>query len=496
MILAGSIVGSGELIVTTKLGAETGFTFLWFVLLSCMIKVVIQTEIARHTISSGKTFLDVFNALPGPALARPGFLTLPWMSVFVLFCVLGVAVFVHLGEAQRTLGVGLGICALIVILSTAMAWLVSSPSDGERRESINWFMWLWLASLLLVFVNSGAILGGAGQSLQMAMPNAFGAGGARIWAVFVAILSAALLLNGRYEHLEKMLIILVSLFTLVTVMCTLMLQRTAFAITFHDIREGLSFSIPRDLTSAVTLTVLAMYAGTGVAFGEMWNYTYWCVEKGYARYAGQATPNDDWPRRARGWIHVMHLDALLTMVVYTVSTVCFYFLGAAVLHAQGLNPDGRETLQVLSSIFTEALGPWAAVIFIAGAFCVLLTTVLSGVAGTSRLMADAMAVIGLIDPRDYQRRLRFIRAFIVAALALFAIAFWLFENPPAMLLVTSSLIAAMMYPILAFGVLYLRHRKVDSRIVPGRLTTVWLWICALAIAVISPGGILLAFYLR
>ena len=107
-------------------------------------------------------------------------------------------------------------------------------------------------------------------------------------------------------------------------------------------------------------------------------------------------------------------------------------------------------------------------------------------------MADALGVIGIIDASDYEARLRFIRLFVVVSLVLYAIAYWLFENPPQMLLITSSVIAAMMYPILGLGTLYLRHRRVDPRIAPGTSTTVWLWICAIALAVISPAGIVLA----
>ena len=39
IILAGTIVGSGELILTTGLGAKYGFVFLWLILFSCVIKV-------------------------------------------------------------------------------------------------------------------------------------------------------------------------------------------------------------------------------------------------------------------------------------------------------------------------------------------------------------------------------------------------------------------------------------------------------------------------
>jgi hypothetical protein len=51
IILVGAIVGSGEFIMTTKLGAEAGFVLLWFVLLSCIVKVIVQAELARFTIS-------------------------------------------------------------------------------------------------------------------------------------------------------------------------------------------------------------------------------------------------------------------------------------------------------------------------------------------------------------------------------------------------------------------------------------------------------------
>ena len=39
LIIAGSIVGSGELIATTKVGAESGFWLLWLIIIGCVIKV-------------------------------------------------------------------------------------------------------------------------------------------------------------------------------------------------------------------------------------------------------------------------------------------------------------------------------------------------------------------------------------------------------------------------------------------------------------------------
>ncbi|MCL5281906.1 MAG: hypothetical protein M1376_18585 [Planctomycetes bacterium] len=63
MIIAGSIVGSGELILTTKTGAEAGFWLLWLITIGCVIKVSTQIEFARHTITWGNTPLQALNAV-------------------------------------------------------------------------------------------------------------------------------------------------------------------------------------------------------------------------------------------------------------------------------------------------------------------------------------------------------------------------------------------------------------------------------------------------
>ena len=41
LIIAGSIVGSGELIATTKTGAQAGISLLWLVIIGCVIKVFV-----------------------------------------------------------------------------------------------------------------------------------------------------------------------------------------------------------------------------------------------------------------------------------------------------------------------------------------------------------------------------------------------------------------------------------------------------------------------
>jgi Mn2+/Fe2+ NRAMP family transporter len=82
LIISANIVGSGELIVTTKLGADVGFTLLWFIILGCMIKVFLQVELGRYTISKGKTTLEALNSVPGPRF-KVSWLVWCWLFMFV-----------------------------------------------------------------------------------------------------------------------------------------------------------------------------------------------------------------------------------------------------------------------------------------------------------------------------------------------------------------------------------------------------------------------------
>jgi len=66
IILAASIVGSGELIATTTLGAQVGYAAMWVIVLSCLIKPIVQAELGRYTIATGETGLAGFNLVPGP----------------------------------------------------------------------------------------------------------------------------------------------------------------------------------------------------------------------------------------------------------------------------------------------------------------------------------------------------------------------------------------------------------------------------------------------
>ena len=106
LIIAGSIVGSGELIATTATGAEAKFTLLWLIIIGCIIKVFVQVELGRFTLTNGITSIRGLNMLPGPRIEGKG----------------------------------------------------------------NWFIWYWFVMFAFIMGQLGGIVGGVGQAMSISMP--------------------------------------------------------------------------------------------------------------------------------------------------------------------------------------------------------------------------------------------------------------------------------------------------------------------------------------
>nr|WP_010925625.1 Nramp family divalent metal transporter [Microscilla sp. PRE1]AAK62833.1 MS111 [Microscilla sp. PRE1] len=81
LILTANVVGSGELIVTTSLGAKAGFVTLWVVLVSCIAKVAIQLEFGKHAIRTGYTTMEAFDKLSGPSIKGTNWTVYVWTVV-------------------------------------------------------------------------------------------------------------------------------------------------------------------------------------------------------------------------------------------------------------------------------------------------------------------------------------------------------------------------------------------------------------------------------
>ena len=403
VVISGAIVGSGEMILTSTLGAAAGFVLLWWVLLSCWIKSLIQAELARYTLVSGDTYVRAMNRLPFR---------------------------IRIGRGHVSFAVAIALIALVPGL-----------------------------------LGMGGIIGGAGQALTLLVPEV----PATLAAGVLAVITIAVLTTGSYRLLEKVMLPLVLVFTAATLVCAILMQGTEFAVTRAELASGFTFSFPPEFIVAA----MAVYGYTGVNSAETSAYQYWCVEKGYPSFIGRSDA-PGWETRARGWIRVMQTDVWVTLVLLTCATVPFYMLGAGVLKKLGKEPDGLETISMLSEMFTQTLGPWALWLFGVGAFCILFSTMFSFIGGEARYIPDYIMELGYLKRQNVDARRVWIRGYC-AVVPIFCFVVYMWIQNPRLLITISSLVAGMLLPIQSGAVLWLQKNRMDPRVRPGRGIRAGIW---------------------
>lgn len=172
----------------------------------------------------------------------------------------------------------------------------------------------------------------------------------------------------------------------------------------------------------------------------------------------------------------MQLDALLAMGIYTIITVAFYFLGAAVLNRQGLVPEGSRMIDTLSRTFTGIFGAWGSLVFLLGSLVTLYSTLFASVAANAIMGLDCLTVFGFLPAKDPVKRVRWRKGLQVFWAGLFALIFIAFTEQPVQLIVLGGMAQTGMLPVIAFSILYLRYRRLDRRIGPSGWIDGLLWL--------------------
>ena len=471
MIIAGSIVGSGELIATTKAGAEAGFWLLWLIIFGCVIKVSTQIELGRYTITWTQTPLKALDSVPGPRLKVNWVL---WYWVIMTLLII---------SQQGGIVGGVG-----------QTLAISRPLTSAGREYNRLHDELVTASVQLEVAQAQDAGKAETERLQRQVGRLTDETAelnepmdAYLWATILAIATSVLLLVGRYGLIQFVATVFVVAFTIVTIATLIMLQtKPQWAVTGGDIADGLSFRLPPASEKTginPVATALAAFGIIGVGASELIMYPYWCLEKGYAKFTGPRDRTQAWIRRARGWLKVLQFDAWFSMVVYTFATVAFYLLGAAVLGRTGLNPSGKDMVRTLAAMYVPVFGSWADGVFLSGAFAVLYSTFFVAAAGNARMVADAMGLFGITADSE-QARLRWTR--IVSVIwPLVALLLYIGVRAPAKMVLASGSAQALMLPMLGAAALYFRYRRCDENLRPGRIWDAMLWISLVGFAVIG-----------
>lgn len=495
LVLAGSIVGSGELIATTSTGAQAGFALLWLIIIGCIIKVFVQVEMGRYTIISGKTTLDALHDVPG-TVGLPGVagnrirfnpITLFWFLMFLatigqLGGIVGgvgqaMAISWPLTENARTYNEVLEIRTSIKVREAELRWrqdnVIPAPHGEEHRVSMELRQQLQDLNTRLKLYDK-----------EIKPPH-----DDKIWAAIIGAITMVLLITGRYGFIEVFSMILVGAFTLITIGNLIELQSyDAWAVTGSELAKGLSFGLPPapedgDAGAAPLTTALATFGIIGVGASELMAYPYWCLEKGYARWTGRRDGTAAWVQRARGWLRVMKWDAWGSMVLYTFATIAFYLLGAAVLHRTGLKPEGTEMIRTLGVMYDPVFGPGAQAIFLFGAFAVLYSTFFVANAANSRLAADIIPAFGLARLSE-GGRLMWVRIFGGLFPVLCVLIYVAVPRPVALVLL-SGVMQALLLPMLGIAALFYRYRRCDAELRPSRVWDVCLWLSFVGFLVVG-----------
>src|SRR5205085_8187398 len=211
---------------------------------------------------------------------------------------------------------------------------------------------------------------------------------------------------------------------------------------------------------------------------------YWCLEKGYARSTGRRSDDPAWAERARGWLRVMTLDAWVSMVVFTVATVAFYFLGAAVLHRQDLHPKGAQMIVTLSEMYVPTFGDWTKVFFMIGAWAVLFKTLYVASAGHARLSADFLHLAKIVQYTEPGLRHRWIQRFCVF-FPMLALVLYLSFREPKLMVTIGGYAQGVTIPVIAGAALYLRYFRTDKRLAPSWFSDLWLWVAFVLISAVA-----------
>ena len=476
VILASSIVGSGELIATTSVGATAGFALLWLILIGCAIKVAAQVEIGRTTLAWGRTPLEAFDRVPGPRCGGRNWIWWGWAAMTAL---------ILLQQGGIVAGVAQSLAAAVPLSPAGREW-------NEAHDS--------LAAARIDLAAAARRSDAAAKETAAAAVAAREAATAGLeppfdttaWAVITGLVTAGLLLVGRYRLIEIVSLVLVAAFTIVTLAALALLQRNpAWAISAGELVGGLVPSVPPATGHRSPLAVgLAAFGIIGVGASELMIYPYWCLEKGYGRAVGPRDESAAWAERARGWLRVMQLDAWGSMVVYTVVTIAFYLLGAATLGRLGIVPAGGEMVRSLGAMYAPVFGSWAQDVFLWGAFAVLYSTLFVAAAGNARMVVDGLAMQGLgplggpagspaaTDRAAFTRRVSAVWVLVATGLAV-AIG-----EPVAMVL-ASGVAQAIMLAALAVAVLWFRYRENDPRLAPSRAWDILLWLSAAGFLVVG-----------
>ncbi len=335
LVWCSEMIGSGEVILSTRAGAILGTNIMWAVALVILLKCWIGIGGARYTVCTGEGMIDMFDRIPGPR---------HWVVWIVLVAQLLFA----------TVAAGAIATAAGAFLNTMIPGLPS-------------YLGGWIISILAL----AAVWSGQFNVLKMVM------------SVFVAVMIAGILyvsftlFPGWPEFLEGFM------FKAPEVPDWAVAAGVASPNAWREMLPLMGWAAG-GFASQVWYTYWVLGAGYGVAAG-----------RGYGKPADAEylkNLDSDSAQKIKGWCRVVSTDAGIAMAITVVLTLSFVIAGSVVLGSNELAPKDHDVAIVLSQIFSSQWGQLGGFLFLITGTIALMGTLVGQLAGWPRLLADAFRI--------------------------------------------------------------------------------------------------------
>jgi len=334
LVWAGEFIGSGEVILATRVGAILGPTVLWAVVVGVLLKFWIGMAGARYTVCTGEGMIDMIARVPGPR---------NW-GVWITLVAQLAAGTISIGSLAAAAGIF--VHSLTGISPLIAGWLVTLFALAVVWSNVFNFLKLFM-SLFVVIIVIGVL-----YVCITVFPN-FGIFLRGFLFDVPAIPEWALAMDGIQAN------------------------------PWREILPLLGWAAG-GFASQVWYTYWVIGAGYGATAGRGYGKP---ADANMLKNMSVATAT-----KIKGWCHVVYTDACLAMIIGVVATGGFLIAGAGVLRPNELAPEGPQVATTLATVFSARWGGFGGTLFMIAGACALIGTQIGQLAGWPRLLADSMRI--------------------------------------------------------------------------------------------------------
>ncbi|MBE9170607.1 Nramp family divalent metal transporter [Pleurocapsales cyanobacterium LEGE 06147] len=362
-----------------------------------------------------------------------------------------------------------------------------------------WAIWLiYLPQLIAAVVTIAGIAALAGSALMIAFP-----GNQAMYAVALIILSAILVISGRYKRVEQATSVMAG----VLILAVLVTAIRVFP-EFDRFTGGLVPGIGEDFDLEFLLPWLGfILAG---AAGIMW-FSYWVAAREYGGSVEDSSEDretndgnssyyeddEEFQQRRKSrlkkWMQIMSTTAAIGTIGGGLVIVGFLILGVELLRPEGIIPEGIRVAEDLTRLLSEVWGEFGYWLLIVSVAIALGGTILANQDGWPRMFADATLILAedrLDEPEEANEngnngrsrhrgngrsqwkqwlsdREKLKNIYVIVTVTILPLLVFFLVREPVDILEVGGIVAAAHQPVVAFLTLYLNKTKLPEELQPG-----------------------------